>query len=374
MSDVALEVQRVLTKCSAAQDGYISVDLLAGALTCLNPEINGSFFTNALTHVKGKDGKICIDGFIKWVFADVAIGSSPSVSSEAKLLDGKRISDGVLETVKCKVDDIVASGHNAPHLVVVVVGENPASNTYIKKKEAAAAMCGILSTVIRLDVDVSQAALLAEIERLNTSPDVHGMIVQLPLPPHIDTAKVTGSVALSKDVDGLTPCNIGSLALNGYTPTFCPCTPKGCLRMIKSLEMPLRGKEAVIVGASNIVGVPMMLLLLNEGCTVSICHIDTQDSAAHTRTADILVVAVGKPGLVQKDWVKPGAIVIDVGINFVPDPSKKTGRRMVGDVDFEQVRRIAGYITPVPGGVGPMTVAMLMENTLDAMYGTLSKP
>merc|ERR1712224_616431 len=219
----------------------------------------------------------------------------------------------------------------------------------------------------------SQEQLLQEVQRLNADESVHGIIVQLPLPSHIDAAAVTGAVAESKDVDGFTPANIGSVALNGYDPLFSPCTPKGCLHLLKSVGVPLRGKEAVVVGASNIVGIPMALLLLKEGCTTSICHIDTVDVASHTRKADIVVVAVGKAGLARGDWIKPGAIVIDVGINFVADSSKKAGKRMVGDVEFGEARSVAGYITPVPGGVGPMTVAMLMQNTLDAMKRCLIK-
>lgn len=246
------------------------------------------------------------------------------------------------------------------------MGSNPASLSYIKRKEEAAASCGIQAKVLKFETDITQDSLLAEVEALNKDTLVHGIIVQLPLPDHIDDKVVTHAVATGKDVDGFGPVHMGNLALSGQVPLFCPCTPQGCLKMIQSTGVSLRGKEAVVVGASNIVGIPMQLLLLKEGCTVSICHIDTADVGGHVRMADIVVVAVGKAHLVPGEWIKPGAIVIDVGINFVDDPSKKSGKRMVGDVNFEEAKKNAGYISPVPGGVGPMTVAMLMQNTLKA--------
>ena len=288
-----------------------------------------------------------------------------SNAPRAKLVDGKALSVRCMAEVREGVARLTASGHSAPSLVVVLVGSNPASQSYIGKKLQAAAECGIDARVETLDETVTQAALLQVVERLNADETVHGIIVQLPLPSHIEPQLITNAVSHAKDVDGFTQPSLGSVAQRGPAPRFCPCTPKGCLRLVQSCGVPLRGKEAVIIGASNIVGVPMALLLLGEGCTVSVCHIDTTDTAAHARRADILVVACGVAGLVQPAWVKPGAIVIDVGINFVTDASKKNGKRMVGDCAPE-VAAVAGHLTPVPGGVGPMTVAMLMQNTLEA--------
>eukprot|EP00927_Polykrikos_kofoidii_P080481 TRINITY_DN77350_c0_g1_i1.p1 TRINITY_DN77350_c0_g1~~TRINITY_DN77350_c0_g1_i1.p1 ORF type:complete len:317 (+),score=50.93 TRINITY_DN77350_c0_g1_i1:63-1013(+) len=288
-----------------------------------------------------------------------------SDASPCQLIDGKAIAQAAQAQVKLCVQKMLESGHPAPCLVVVVVGSDPASATYIKRKHAAAAECGIIVRQESFDEDITHEDLVGVVQRLNADPTVHGIIVQLPLPKHVDAPSVTGAVAASKDVDGFTATNIGGVALAGQQPDFAPCTPKGCLRLIKSVCQSLRGREAVVIGASNIVGVPMLLMLLQEGCTVECCHIDTADTATHARRADILVVAVGKAGLVRREWVKPGAIVIDVGINFVPDDTKKGGMRMVGDCASD-VREVAGYLTPVPGGVGPMTVAMLMENTFEA--------
>ena len=225
--------------------------------------------------------------------------------------------------------------------------------------------CGISARVEALDDAVSPSALLEVVQRLNADAGVHGIIVQLPLPAHIEPRLITNAVCHAKDVDGFTQPSLGAVAQRGPSPCYCPCTPKGCLRLIRSCGMPLRGKEAVVIGASNIVGLPMALLLLGEGCTVAVCHVDTADTPSHARRADVLVVACGVAGLVPPSWVKPGAVVIDVGINFVPDASRKGGRRMVGDCAPE-VAAVAGHLTPVPGGVGPMTVAMLMQNTLEA--------
>jgi len=285
------------------------------------------------------------------------------------VIDGKEIADGIVDKLRRSVAKLDA----VPVLAVVLVGHHPASLSYIKRKEAAAAECGIRSRLLQLDESITQKKLEGVIDDLNADDDVDGIIVQLPLPGHLDAKAATGSVAPAKDVDGFLPANVGATALNDHEPLFCPCTPKGCLHLIKSVGVPLRGKEACVIGASNIVGIPMGSLLLKEGMTVTTCHIDTVDPAAHARRADVLVVAVGKAALVGSSWVKPGAIVIDVGINFVPDATRKAGKRMVGDVDFDAVSHIAGYITPVPGGVGPMTVAMLMSNTFDACAARRSR-
>lgn len=389
-STSADSLRHLLAGWNAVEDGSVEKKKLSQLMTKLNSGMTEEQLSDMIQASDScTDGLVSLDKFLDWLLPSTSTTSAPTTSivtssctqtkvtgcsktsndivSPAVLIDGRAIADSVLAAVKAEV--IVMQ--NAPSLVVVVVGENPASATYVRRKEEAAKGCGIMTRVLSLGSDISQEQLLQEIEGLNSDDGVHGIIVQLPLPSHIDQATVTGAVAESKDVDGFTPANIGSVALNGYDPLFCPCTPKGCLHLLKSVGVPLRGKEAVIVGASNIVGIPMAFLLLKEGCTTSICHIDTVDVAAHTRKADILVVAVGKAGLVRGDWIKPGAVVIDVGINFVIDESKKTGKRMVGDVEFQEARCVAGYITPVPGGVGPMTVAMLMQNTLDAMKRSL---
>jgi len=280
----------------------------------------------------------------------------------AALIDGKAVADGILENLRTTVDTLGAE----PLLAVVLVGSNPASMSYIKRKQAAAAGCGIRTKLLHLDDSVSQLELQRTIETLDADDDTDGIILQLPLPEHLDAKKASALISLAKDVDGFSPANVGATALHGHEPDCCPCTPKGCLQLIRSIGVPLRGKEACVIGASNIVGIPMGALLLKEGCTITTCHIDTVDCAAHSRRADVLVVAAGKAGLVTADMVKPGAIVIDVGINFVVDATKKSGQRMVGDVDFGGVSKVAGFLTPVPGGVGPMTVAMLMSNTVDA--------
>lgn len=296
--------------------------------------------------------------------------SSPAPSSTCQpcqLIDGKGIAAATLVEVRKGVDELVAQGFSVPSLVVVIVGSNPASLSYIKRKMQAAEECGIAARELTLPETSSEAEILQAVQSLNADDDVHGVIVQLPLPSHVHEPSVTQAVCHAKDVDGFTMQSLGSVANSGQEPCFCPCTPKGCLKLIQSAlgTKGLRGCEAVVIGASNIVGVPMGLLLVREGCTVTTCHIDTKDVAFQARMADILVVAVGKAGLVQRDWVKPGAVVIDVGINFVSDPTKKSGQKMVGDCAPE-VKEVAGHLTPVPGGVGPMTVAMLMDNTLQA--------
>lgn len=379
MAEACEAVRCLLHKSAVAKDGFIDRKALADVLSFLDPGIQDPELPRVLCDEQsGQNGRVSIDLFVDWVFRSSAIAQcidpekQDGIGHKAHLIDGKRLADSVLASVKSEVLALFKAGHDAPALVVVLVGDNPASASYIKRKEAAAAQCGILCRVLSFASTISQYELACEVERLNADPHVHGIIVQLPLPAHLDAPSITGAVARSKDVDGFAPENIGSVALNGFQPTFCPCTPKGCMFLLHSLGISLRGKEAVVVGASNIVGIPMTLLLLKEGCTVSVCHIDTVDPAVHTRTADILVVAVGKAGLVRGDWVKPGAIVIDVGINFVDDPSKKAGKRLVGDVAFDEVSAVASHITPVPGGVGPMTVAMLMQNALDAKKYALS--
>ncbi len=280
-------------------------------------------------------------------------------STTSQILDGKQVSQQVVEGLSQELQAIHASGAVIPKLVVVLVGDDPASQVYVGKKAKMAQKIGMLSELLTFPADLSQGELLAVIHRLNTDASVHGILVQLPLPKHLDTLAVITAVDPKKDVDGLHPLNLG-LLLTGDPLACKPCTPAGVITLLKAYDVPLAGKHAVVLGRSNIVGKPMGLLLLQENATVSYCHSKTPDLAAFTRQADILVAAVGVPKLVTAEFVKPGATVVDVGIN-------RLDGKLVGDVDFESVVEQAGYITPVPGGVGPMTIATLMANTL-ALY------
>jgi len=281
----------------------------------------------------------------------------------ATLIDGKAIAAALRAEMAARVADLTAKGQRPPGLAVVLVGEDPASQVYVASKAKQTVEIGMRSFEHKLPAETPEAELLALIARLNADPAVDGILVQLPLPKHIDADKVIEAIAPEKDVDGFHPVNAGRLATGGRG--FVPCTPRGSLRLVKSVRKDLAGLHAVVVGRSNIVGKPMALLLLGESCTVTIAHSKTRDLAAVCREADILVAAVGRPKLLAAEHVKPGAIVIDVGINRIADPA--TGKsRLVGDVDFEAVKTVAGAITPVPGGVGPMTIACLLENTLDS--------
>lgn len=277
----------------------------------------------------------------------------------AKLIDGKAIAEGVKLSVKARIDARRANKQRLPGLAVVLVGNDHASEIYVRNKRASCEQAGIISHHHDLPAETSEADLLALIDKLNDDTGIDGILVQFPLPSHIDADKVTERIRPDKDVDGFHPYNIGRLALR--RPALRSCTPRGVITLLEHTGEPFYGRQAVVVGASNIVGRPMSLELLLAGCTVTTCHRFTRDLAAHTGTADILVVAVGKPGVVDGSWVKPGATVIDVGINRLADGS------LAGDIgDFEAARERAAWITPVPGGVGPMTVATLLENTLFA--------
>ncbi len=282
-------------------------------------------------------------------------------------IDGKRIAADIRAEAAAEAAGMKAAGVE-PGLAVVLVGENPASVSYVTAKERACAECGIRSFPVRLPATASQGELLAEIARLNAHPSVDGILVQLPLPKGIDEQAVIRAIAPEKDVDGFHPVSLGRLVLG--LDTFVPCTPAGILELLARSGVDPAGKHAVVVGRSNIVGKPVAFLLARKGpggnATVTACHTGTRDLASFTRTADILVVAAGRPGTVTADMVKPGAVVVDVGVNRVPDASKKAGYRLVGDVDYAGVAPVASLITPVPGGVGPMTIAMLMRNTLKA--------
>lgn len=275
----------------------------------------------------------------------------------ARIIDGKALSDAVKADVAKRVVELKARGIT-PGLAVVLVGEDPASQVYVRNKAAACEKAGLHSEVIRLPAGITEEELLDVVNRLNSDPAIHGILVQLPLPGHMNSAKVIETIAPEKDVDGFHVSNAG-LLMTGQ-PLFRPCTPYGVMKMFESEHVSLWGAEAVVVGASNIVGKPMAMLMLAAGATVTLCNSKTRDLAAHTRRADVLVVATGKPGMVTGDMIKPGAVVIDVGINRLPNG------KLVGDVEFESASQVAGAITPVPGGVGPMTIAMLLVNTLEA--------
>ena len=292
--------------------------------------------------------------------------------SQARIIDGKAFAEKLRDAVKTSVDTLKADHGVTPGLAVVLVGEDPASQVYVRNKGEQTLAAGMHSETHRLPAETSQAELLSLVERLNDDPAIHGVLVQFPVPDHISQADVVAAISPDKDVDGLTVTNAGRLASG--LPALTPCTPAGCMMMIKSVLLEqaeaLRGKRAVVIGRSNLMGKPMAQLLLAADCTVTIAHSRTQDLAAVCREADILVAAVGRPQMVKADWIKPGAVVIDVGINRLParDPEAAAAgkTRLVGDVDFEAAKAVAGAITPVPGGVGPMTIAMLLANTVDA--------
>jgi methylenetetrahydrofolate dehydrogenase (NADP+) / methenyltetrahydrofolate cyclohydrolase len=275
----------------------------------------------------------------------------------ARIIDGKALAAALRSELLPRIERLTAAGHR-PGLAVVLVGDDPASALYVRNKVRACEEIGIRSWFDRLPADTNEAALLARIAALNTDPEVHGILVQLPLPKQLDAQRILESIAFEKDVDGLHATNAG-LTLMG-TPHFRSCTPYGVMKMLESIEYPLEGRHAVVLGRSNMVGKPMAMLLLAANATVTIAHSRTQDLAALTRQADVLVAAVGRRALVTADMVKPGAVVIDVGTNRTAEG------KLVGDVDFEPVRQIAGWISPVPGGVGPMTITMLLVNTVEA--------
>lgn len=277
-------------------------------------------------------------------------------------IDGKAMAETVRAEVAEGVSELKARYGVTPGLAVVLVGEDPASQVYVRNKVKQTEACGMRSFHHLLDQGTSRETLLTLIDNLNQDPSVHGILVQLPLPPHLDSKDIIEAIDPTKDVDGFHTSNVGELWTSGQP--FIPCTPLGCLRLLKSVEPNIAGKHAVVIGRSNIVGRPMAALLLNESATVTIAHSRTDDLPALCRQADILVAAVGRAQMVKSDWIKPGAVVLDVGINRIPTADGKG--RLVGDVDFDDVSTVAGAITPVPGGPGPMTIAFLLANTLEA--------
>jgi methylenetetrahydrofolate dehydrogenase (NADP+)/methenyltetrahydrofolate cyclohydrolase len=282
----------------------------------------------------------------------------PGINMSARILDGKRIAQELLERLRLRVADRVAHGLAEPGLAVVLVGDDAASSVYVRNKRKACHQVGFCSFDYDLPSSTTQDELFDLIDRLNADPAVHGILVQSPLPEHIDEDALVDRIDPDKDVDGFQAVNVGRLALRRFG--LRPCTPKGVMTLLGHTDRPVRGQHAVVVGVSNHVGRPLVLELMIAGCTTTCCHRFTRDLESFVRQADILVVAVGKPGLVKGEWIKPGAVVIDVGINRLDDG------RLVGDVDFDAAATRASWITPVPGGVGPMTVATLMENTLEA--------
>jgi methylenetetrahydrofolate dehydrogenase (NADP+)/methenyltetrahydrofolate cyclohydrolase len=284
----------------------------------------------------------------------------------AQIIDGKAIAAEIRAQVTNETAEWVKSGKPAPGLATVLVGDNPASQSYVRSKQKVCNEAGIQSFGYELPATATQKEVEDLVKRLDDDPRVNGILVQLPLPKGLDEESVLKTISLEKDVDGFHPMNIGRLAQKGREPLFVPCTPLGVMVMLERVGVNLDGANAVVLGRSNIVGMPVALLLVRANATMTICHSRTKDLPSVVRQADVLVAAVGKTEMVRGDWVKPGAVVIDVGINRVADPNSPKGSRLVGDVAYDEVKEVASWITPVPGGVGPMTIAMLLSNTLRA--------
>jgi methylenetetrahydrofolate dehydrogenase (NADP+)/methenyltetrahydrofolate cyclohydrolase len=285
---------------------------------------------------------------------------------KSKLIDGKKLASDIRAEIQRGVADLKQSKGITPGLAVILVGDNPASVSYVTAKEKACTEAGMLSREIRMPATISEDDLIAEIEKLNSDPLIHGILVQLPLPKGFSEKRVIDSIAAEKDVDGFTPVNVGRMLIGDEC--FLPCTPHGIIKLIEVTGMDLAGKHAVVIGRSNIVGKPVAALLSrkNVNATVTMCHTGTKDIAFFTRTADVVVVAAGRPNTLTGDMLKEGAVVIDVGVNRVPDSNNPKGYRLCGDADYDSCAEVASAITPVPGGVGPMTITMLLWNTLES--------
>lgn len=292
-----------------------------------------------------------------------------------QLIDGKKTADDIKREIALEVEAMVAEGRRRPHLAAILVGHDGGSETYVANKVKACEVCGFTSTLIRKEDDITEAELLAEIDRLNKNPEIDGFIVQLPLPKHISEQRVIEAIDPRKDVDGFHPVNVGRMSIG--LPCFLPATPSGIVELLKRYNVPTRGKRCVVLGRSNIVGKPMATLMMQKGypgdATVTVCHSATKELEAICAEADIVIAALGVPGFVKASMVKEGATVIDVGTTRVPDSSRKSGFRLSGDVDFENVAPKCAFISPVPGGVGPMTIVSLMRNTLLAAKGEIYK-
>lgn len=289
----------------------------------------------------------------------------------AEIIDGKLLARNLRAEIASGVAELKAEKGVTPGLAVILVGENPASVSYVTAKEKACVEAGMLSREIRMSADIEERELLEKIAELNADPAIHGILVQLPLPKGFDEKKVIDAIAAEKDVDGFTPVNVGKMLIGERC--FLPCTPHGIIKLIEFSGMNLKGKHAVVIGRSNIVGKPVAVLLSRKetNATVTLCHTGTPDVARFTREADVVVVAAGRPGTLTGDMLKPGAVVIDVGVNRIPDATRAKGFRLVGDADFDSCAEVAGAITPVPGGVGPMTITMLLWNTLESAKGVI---
>ncbi len=286
----------------------------------------------------------------------------------ATIIDGRSLASRIQSEIKASAAEYRQQRGAAPGLGVVLVGDDAASAMYVRMKRRACDRVGILSKAQILPADVTQDEVENAVRQFNADASIHGILVQLPLPDHIDEEPVLNQISLKKDVDGIHPMNLGKLGMRGREPSFTPATPTGVMALIGEIGVAIEGKQAVVIGRSNIVGLPVSLMLTNANATVTLCHSRTRDLPGYLKGADIVVAAVGKPEFVRGEWLKAGAVVIDVGSNAVDDPSAKRGYRYVGDVDFESARAVAGYITKVPGGVGPMTITMLLGNTLKAAW------
>lgn len=288
------------------------------------------------------------------------------MANTAKIIDGTAIAAAIRAEIKAEVAAFQAATGVAPGLATILIGDDVASATYVRNKRKACAEVGIASFGYELPADVSGEEVLRLVNELGARPDVHGILVQLPLPAHLDPDRILAAIPLAKDVDGFHPSNLGLLGVKGKHATFEPCTPKGCIELLVRSGIQIAGKRAVVLGRSTIVGLPVALMLLARDATVTICHSKTPKLASIVREGEIVIAAIGRARFVTGDMIRPGAVVIDVGINRVSDPTAKNGYRLVGDVDFDEVSEEAAAITPVPGGVGPMTIAMLLRNTLTA--------
>ncbi|KAK8487103.1 hypothetical protein V6N11_084449 [Hibiscus sabdariffa] len=294
------------------------------------------------------------------------ITASMATEPSAKVIDGKAVAKQIREEIGADVSKLKEAIGVVPGLAVILVGDRKDSATYVRNKKKACESVGINSFEVHLPDDAPEEEVLKFISDFNADPTVHGILVQLPLPSHMNEQNILNAVTIEKDVDGFHPLNIGRLAMRGREPLFVPCTPKGCIELLHRYGVDIKGKRAVVIGRSNIVGMPAALLLQREDATVTIVHSRTKNPEEITRQADIIISAVGQPNMVRGNWIKPGAVIIDVGINPVEDASSPRGYRLVGDVCYEEACEIAAAVTPVPGGVGPMTIAMLLSNTLSS--------
>jgi len=286
------------------------------------------------------------------------------MTTMSNIIDGKKISKQILQELKNTIQTY-KSKYPSPGLAVILVGNRPDSATYVRMKTKRCEEIGILNYLIQLEYNTTETEIINYITRFNNDLNIHGILVQLPLPPHINEEKVLSSVSLEKDVDGFHFMNLGRLASNKH-PLFTPCTPEGCIELLNRYNIEISGKNAVIIGRSNIVGLPISLMLLHKNATVTICHSKTKNIKEKIKNADILIAACGRTEMIKKDWIKEGVVIIDVGINSVDDTTTKKGYRLVGDVDFKEASQKASWITPVPGGVGPMTIAMLLKHTVES--------